>query len=434
MTVDDYAELVNTFTFGNNYYVTSGVSQTLAGSSTERIGAGFASLAQGAFASNGIVFACMAARQLAFSSARFRWQRLREGKAAEMFGTRDLALFETPWPGGTMQDLMSRVIQDADLAGNSFWAGVEGQAVRLRPDWVEIVAEPRMVQGLGQVGWRRLGYLHTEGGIGSGGNVAAFLAEDVAHFAPHPDPLASFRGMSWLTPVIREIQADTEMTGHKGKFFENGATPNMIIKHPDGATPEKIAMFAELLQRRYGGARNAGKSLNLYPGADATVVGSHFQQIDFRSVQSAGETRIAAAARVPPAILGLSDGLQGSSLNSGNYSAARRQFADGTMHPLWQNAAGSFATLLPKPGGDVRLWYDASDVPLLREDERDAADIAFVQAQTIRHLIDGGFTPESVQNAVEAGDWRLLQHSGLLSVQLQEPGSESVAELGGSRE
>jgi hypothetical protein len=37
----------------------------------------------------------------------------------------------------------------------------------------------------------------------------------VAHFAPIIDPLADFRGMSWLTPILREIQADQAMTRHQ---------------------------------------------------------------------------------------------------------------------------------------------------------------------------------------------------------------------------
>jgi phage portal protein BeeE len=53
--------------------------------------------------------------------------------------------------------------------------------------------------------------------------------------------------------------------------------------------------------------------------------------------QGAGETRIAAAAGVPPVIVGLSEGLQAATYS--NYSQARRRFADGTMRPLWRNAA-----------------------------------------------------------------------------------------------
>jgi hypothetical protein len=74
----------------------------------------------------------------------------------------------------------------------------------------------------------------------------------------------------------------------------------------------------------------------------------------------------------------------------------------------------------------VRLWYDADNVPFLREDEKDAAEIQGARATTIAGLITAGFTPESVVKAVEAGDYRLLQHTGLYSVQLQAPGGSTV--------
>jgi hypothetical protein len=45
------------------------------------------------------------------------------------------------------------------------------------------------------------------------------------------------------------------------------------------------------------------------------------------------------------------------------------------MHPLWQNAAGPMQQIRPAPPG-TRLWYDTRDVPFLREDEKDQAEIA----------------------------------------------------------
>jgi phage portal protein BeeE len=423
MTVDDYVELVNGMTHGGLWY-DAGVQQTLTGGGSERIGGDFAGLARSAYAGNGVVFACMLVRQLAFSAPRFRWQKLRGGKPSDMFGTPALGLLERPWPGGTTQDLLNRVIQDADLAGNSYWSTDGDEMVRLRPDWVEIVAQARRMNG-GHVGWRRFGYMYTEGGIQSGNEPVPFLATDVAHFAPIPDPLATFRGMSWLTPIVREVQGDKLMSRHKSRFFENGATPNMIVRHAPGASQEKIERFAELMAEKLGGEANAYKTLHMYPGSDATVVGRDFRQVDFKAVQGAGETRIAAAAGVPPVIVGLSEGLQAATYS--NYAQARRRFADGTMHPLWQNAAGSLAPLLPSMGDDVRLWYDASDVPFLREDEKDAAVIAETQARTIRTLVDGGYTPDSAIAAIESGDWRLLEHSGLYSVQLQPAGVQAPA-------
>jgi hypothetical protein len=77
----------------------------------------------------------------------------------------------------------------------------------------------------------------------------------------------------------------------------------------------------------------------------------------------------------------------------------------------------------PPKGAGVRLWYDARDVPFLREDEKDSADIQSSRASTIARLVDSGFTWDSAVSAVEANDFNLLDHTGLFSVQLQPPGT-----------
>lgn len=449
-TVDDYAKALSMFgyagvDYGVSPYVQAvgnlpALQQTMPVQHAEPIPDSFVGYVQAAYKSNGVIFACMLARQLAFSSVRFTWQRLNVGKPSELFGTQALSLLETPWVGGTTQDLLTRTIQDADLAGNSYWTERAGQLIRLRPDWVYIIAEPIMVPGLNrddterqipaQLGWNRLGYVYVEGGLQSGNEPVFLWADEVVHFAPIPDPTASFRGMSWLTPIIRELQADKLMTDHRVRFFENGATPNMVVKHAEGAAVEKVRRFVQEMEENHTGVANAYKTLHLYPGADATVVGANLKELEFKVTQGGGETRIAAAARVPPIIVGLSEGLAAATYS--NYGQARRAFADGTLHPLWGNAAGSFSPLLRQPReefrGQVRLWYDARDVPLLREDAKEAAQIGEIQARTIRTLVDGGYTPDSAMRAVISGDYSLLQHTGLFSVQLQKPGTEAPAE------
>ena len=67
----------------------------------------------------------------------------------------------------------------------------------------------------------------------------------------------------------------------------------------------------------------------------------------------------------------------------------------------------------------MRLWYDDRDVSFLQEDVLDTADIRSKDAMTMRQLVDGGFDPDSVVEAVTVGDLSLLRHSGNLSVQLQ---------------
>ena len=278
---------------------------------------------------------------------------------------------------------------------------------------------------------RQVGIFYYEGGRQSGVKPALFLPGEYAHFAPYPDPLASYRGMSWLTPVVREVQADTSATKHKLKFFENAATPNLAISMAKEITPQQFKEFVELMDEKHRGVENAYKTLYTAGGADVTVIGQNMQQLDFKVTQGAGESRLAVAAGVHPVIAGLSEGMQGSSLNAGNYTAAKRNFVDTTMRHLWQNAAGSLQ-VLTKPPADARLWYDDRDVPFLREDHKDVAETQFRQAQTIRALTDAGYTAESVVAAVLAEDYSLLKHSGLFSVQLQPPGASQPTTTGGT--
>lgn len=397
-----------------------GVSQTIAGDPAERAPNDLTGYAMQAYASNGPVFALMAVRMLVFSAVRFQFQRLNGGRPSGLFGDQSLSLLETPWTGGTTQDLLARMMLDVDLAGNAYWAHVGGELVRLRPDWVEIVLAPRRFRN-GTLGYQKLGYVYTEGGA-TAGDPVPLLVDEVAHFAPYPDPLATYRGMSWLTPVLRELQNDKLMLRHQRKFLENGATPNMVVTYDPTVSVDKFKAMRKIIDDGHSGVENAYKTLHLGAGADATVVGSNFEQMAFTGTQGRGETRLAAAAGVPSVIVGFSEGLQGSSLNAGNFSSARRRMADGTMHPLWGNVAGSLATLVPTPPG-ARLSYDARDVPFLREDAKDSAEIQAMKAQTIRTHTDAGFTPASAVAAVEAEDNSLLVHTGLFSVQLQPPGT-----------
>jgi phage portal protein BeeE len=415
-----------TFSVGGQSY-TVPVQTTMPGQKAEGIGSSFAGYVAGGLAGNSVVFGLASIRARVFSEARFQYQRFNNGRPGDLWGDKSLAILEEPWPGGTTGDLLAIMLLHADFAGSAYVTQVNGQLVCMRPDWVEIILGDRR-WGAGTVGMEKLGYHYFEGGRQSGAEPVTFLADEVAHFAPQPDPLAWYRGMSWLTPVIREIQSDGAMTSHKLRFFENAATPNLAVSLKEITNPEQFEAFVDKMDATHKGSANAYKTLYVGGGADVTVIGTDLAQLDFKAVQGAGETRLALAAGVPPTVACLSEGLQGSSLNAGNFGQARRQFADTTMSALWRNAAGSLATLVRPPDPASRLWYDTRDIPFLREDQRDQSEIQMAQAEAVRRLVDAGFTPKSVVAAITANDLTLLSHSGLLSVQLQEPGAQNPPE------
>ena len=207
----------------------------------EEIERTFEGYVYGAYKANGTVFACMLARLLLFSEARFQFRRRVLGRPGELFGTKALAPLEEPWPGGTTGKLLTRMLQDADLGGNHFSARRPGgRIMRMRPDWVTIVlgSESNPEVGFGDVDAEVLGYIYTPGGPHSGWEPMPLLANEVAHFAPIPDPLAAYRGMSWITPIVREVMGDKAATEHKLKYFEQGAPQPLDAKvlTPEGWT------------------------------------------------------------------------------------------------------------------------------------------------------------------------------------------------------
>ena len=420
-TINDYAKWLGdgmgSFGFQGSRYPL--VNTTMPGAKAEPIENNFESYVNGGMKGNGIISTLENVRLQVFSQARFQWRQFNNGRPGELFGNSELALLEQPWPGCTTADLLMRMLLDADMAGNSYtFRSTEGLH-QLRPDWTDII----LVESSQGLGYQRAGYIYWPDGKRAEGKGFRIPAVNVAHFCPYPDPLAAFRGMSWMTPVIRELQGDNAYTNHKNAFIGNAATPNLAVTLKESVTTEQFEAFVDAMSQAHDGSQNAGKTLYLAGGADITVVGADMKQLDFKAVQGAGETRLAAAAGVGSVIAQFSEGMQGSSLNAGNYAASRRRFADVTMRHLWQQAAGALGVLMTPPR-QSQLWYDTRDISFLQEDEQDAAQIRTTDASTIRTLLEAGFDPDAaVAFVATAGDLNQLKgrHTGLLSVQLQDP-------------
>lgn len=370
-----------------------------------------------AYRDNGIVFGAILARLSLFSEATFAFQDRSDGHlfgANETDGRRSTALrkLEDPWPNGTTGELLARMIQDVDLAGNAYVWDAGPQLVRLRPDQVTIVSKETST-GDGRSYREVIGYWWDPAPISTGKpseQAQYYDVDEVAHWSPIPDPEANFKGMSWMTPIVREITADSALTQYKLKYLEHAATPNLLIKYKQKLQPESIDALRERMQARYGGVDNAFKTLILDQGADTTVVGNSLEQMNFTTVQAAGENRILIASGVPGIVVGSKEGLMAATYS--NYAQAMRRFADITMRPLWRSACACLASLVAVPSNG-RLWFDVSAIAALRQGEKEQADTTLVQAQAIGELVRFGYEPDSATAAVKAGDLSLLKHTGI---------------------
>ncbi|MCX4468958.1 phage portal protein [Micromonospora sp. NBC_01655] len=379
----------------------------------EKVLTSFQQYAERAYGGNAAVFGIVNALVRLFSEATFR---LRDANK-KLVDHECLRLLHEPWPNGTTGDLLARMRQDATLAGNAYVRRVgDDRLERLRPDWVTIVswvtdgADGRQLREV-------VGYLYEP--IGDTERDTEFYpVEEVAHWAPIPDPLANWRGMSALTPALREINADMAMTEHRDRFFRNAATPNLIIKYANKLGKDQRDRIRDSVAARHSGPANAGGTLVLDEGADPMIVGSKFSDAQFDEIMAAGENRIAVAIGVPAIVAGLKQGQDAAAWSM--YRQGMRAFADTVVRPDWRSACAALARVVDVPDG-YRLWFDVGDIAALQESETESATAMQTQAATASTLITAGFEPESVTAAIIAGDLSLLRHSGMVSVQMHDP-------------
>lgn len=387
----------------------SALMSTYGTPNAEKVLPTFEQYAASGYGGNAAIFSVMDRRNSVFCEATFKYRQLSDKK---LFGNTSLAKLEQPWPDGTTGDLLARMLQDVDLAGNAYVRDAGDRLERLRPDWVTIISRV-IFDEFGHELREVIGYAYDP--IGDPGRSLEFYTvEEVAHWAPKPDPLANFSGMSPMTPILREINADVRMSQFRDAFFENAATPNIVVRYNTELKPGTIERLLTMIDARHTGPANAFNSLVLDQGADLTIVGANMEGSAFNDLQAAGESRIAAAFGVPALIAGFREGMQASQI--GEYQQAMRAFADMTMRPLWRSACAALAKLVEVPAG-AQLWYDVTDVSALRQGEKDAADTMVQLGDAFNKFYMAGCEPQSIVAALVSGDMTLIKHNGRPSVQ-----------------
>jgi hypothetical protein len=377
-----------------------------------------------------VISAAVIKRAALLSELWFQWESLVPADNGKLFGTGELAVLEQPNKSQTRPELLKLGEYHGSYAGSAFFHRTGDQVRMLNPSWVSIVlgSDRSPDDAALQLDAEVVGYMFQPGGSATYGPPEFLPANEVAHWRPEPDPVAWWRGTSWVQSILAEWAIDVAATTHTLSYFEHAATPNLVFALDASVTQTQVETYAKMIAAGHGGAANAYKSIVLGGGADVKVVGADLAALDLKSVQGLTETRIAARSQVPAVILQIAEGMQGSALNSGNYSQTRRLWGDVWFTPAANGLCAALQRILTAPGPAVRLSFDRSKIMFLQDDRRDEADILAANANAIRQLVDAGYEPATAVDAVNTSDLTKLSHSGLYSVQLQPPGTTAKPE------
>lgn len=400
---------------GSNYIV--GPS----GSSPDDVDENFVSYINQIHNRHGVVAAAVTTRGLLMSQVRFRFR----DDSGALTKPRELSPLNRPG-SRTRSSLLSLLEIDASYSGTGVVVRRGNILYRLAPDKVSFVlgsdSEPAwngdtMVAPFDVV---TVGILHNAGKDSSGRDlIESFSPGEFAVHAPEPDPLHPWRGTSWVTSVVRETLLDGQVTDHMGKYFEKAAVPGLVFVMDPKKTPGETSEYAKVVNENFAGAGNRFKNLFLGGGTDVKVVGSSIKDLGLNEITGVFENRVSVRSRIPASVLGTKEALSGSSLNAGNYGAARRLLADGWFTPTVDGLCEALESLVSVPDGQ-ELSFDPSRVLFLQEDQLDASQIKHTTAIAARQLVEAGYEPAAVAAYLNMPD---LPHTGNVSVQLQPPGT-----------
>lgn len=205
--------------------------------------------------------------------------------------------------------------------------------------------------------------------------------DEVVHFRHALNPRNPRWGYSPLQSVIRQIAGDNAAATYQVSILNRSGVASMIVTMKDMAdmaqrqiaaqvTPAKVEDFRKKLHDATTGDRAGSIAATSLP-LDVKVLGYSPEQLALDKLIAYYESRICAALRVPPMVVGLSAG--DATKTYANYPEAIKDFWQRCIQPMQKRQSMDLSTqFLPHFNLDptvYRIWWDYSEVEALQENE-----------------------------------------------------------------
>jgi HK97 family phage portal protein len=299
------------------------------------------------------VYACVRARAQDVSRIKLRlYRRISEDEAEEVKDHNVLSLLRGVNEFMTQQELFEYTQSYKDLAGEAFWYLMRAgdrpnsdiiQIWVLRPDWVTIATDPEN---------HLSGYVYRIPGVKD----MPISREDIVHFKEF-NPVDAYRGLSVLSAAALTIDADNFAESFNRNFFENSATPSIVLESEETFSDDQIKRLRADWFAEYGGKDKAHKMAILHGGLKAHPFVLSQRDMEYLEGQKFSRDKILALFKTPKTVLGMTEDVTVSNAEATDYVFSKR-----TVKPLMEkirNTLNEF--LLPKYKDGDKLFFDFDD-------------------------------------------------------------------------
>ncbi len=284
------------------------------------------------------------------------------------------ALIDNPNPYYDGDDLWQATATDYSIDGNAFWYKARGSngvgSVRELyhlPYWQ---VKPRADNEHEEISWYEYRV---------DGESIRLERSEIVHFRFGKDPYRRGRGISRLTPLLREIFTDSQAASYTAGLLHNMGVPGVLLQ-PKALKDDSISVVVdpesrEQLESLWGEFTGDNVGRPLIPSVPLEVVPLALNpaEMNLGELMTVPVTRVCSALRLHPAIVNLGQGASPSAFdNGGQHAEARRAGYQDCILPMQKSFARTLERqLLPDfdTAGRMCLEWDYSQVEALAEDQ-----------------------------------------------------------------
>jgi len=191
-----------------------------------------------------------------------------------------------------------------------------------------------------------------------------------------------YRGRSRLAAARSVMNLVWKMRQFQTKFFENGAVPGLILKHPSSLSPKNKQKMLQSWSLSYSPTGGGKRPLILDGGMDIDKLSNvNFRELDFEASIAASEKEILKVLGVPPIML--------DSGNNANIRPNHRMYYLETVTPIVRKMNYAYERFF-----GYGVTEEVSDIPALQPELRDAASYYSTLVNT------GIITPNEAREAL----------------------------------
>jgi len=326
------------------------------------------------------VYACCRRRAEAVSSVPFVAQRLAGGKWEDLPSTHPLQqLLSKPNPEISPTEFWQIVMNHLDLSGNAYMAKVRdgnGRVMELWPHYPHTVSAVKSAQGLAAA--YKVGTLQK-----------TVSPEDMTHLR-FPNPADLLFGQPPLQAAARSVDVDNAALAYQKNGMDNRAIPDMMISFESDMTPDQYRQAKDRVREQTGPGRSREPLIT--SKANAQQLSLSPAEMDFIETRKMTREDICSAFGVPSELIA-----EMGTANRASADAIRHTFWLDTVTPILDLITESLTlSLASEYGPDIRITYDTSGVPALRENTDQ-------KIQTAARLWDMGVPLNAINALLDLG-------------------------------